>query len=49
MDGVAAKIAKEVAVFLEQQRLDPGTCEEQARHHAGRSSTYDYQAFMGHP
>src|SRR5574341_1931780 len=35
MQRVAAKVAQEVRVLLERQRLDAGPREQQAEHHAG--------------
>jgi hypothetical protein len=36
MDGVAAEVAEEVGVFLEDDDADAGTRQEQPQHHAGR-------------
>ena len=36
MNGVAAKVAQEIAVLLEHHDLDAGARQEQAEHHPGR-------------
>src|SRR5262245_30342519 len=39
MNGVAAKIAKEVPVFFKDRHLDAGAGKEQAEHHTGGAAT----------
>jgi len=41
MDGVAAEVAEEVGVFLEDGDVDAGAREEEAEHHAGGASADD--------
>ena len=41
MDGVAAEVAQEVAVLLQDDRLDAGARQQEAQHHAGRAATHD--------
>ena len=38
MNGVAAKVAKEIGVFLEYANGNAGACEEKAQHHTRRAS-----------
>ena len=38
MDRVAAKVAEEIGVFLENDDVDAGPCQEKAEHHAGRAA-----------
>src|SRR5689334_22241593 len=52
MNGVAAEVAKEVAVLFEHHNRDAGTREEVANHHAGRSPADDGargRQFSSHP
>jgi hypothetical protein len=44
MNGVAAKIAQKIAVFLEHDDVDAGPCEQIAQHRAGRSAPGDAAA-----
>ena len=44
MDGVAAKVAEEILVLLEDGDVVAVASEEVAKHHAGRASTYDAAA-----
>src|SRR6266851_4103754 len=44
MDGVAAEVAQEVSMLLENQDLDPGPREEEAEHHASRATACDTTA-----
>ena len=48
MDGVAAEIAQEVVMLLEDDRLDAGAGEQKARHHAGRPAADDAKSFLPH-
>src|SRR5207245_9261114 len=41
MDGVAAKIAKEIGVFLEDFHADTRSGQQEPEHHARRSATGD--------
>jgi hypothetical protein len=41
MDGVAAKIAEEIAVLFEDDDRDAGTGQEPAQHHAGGTAARD--------
>jgi len=41
MDGVAAEIAQEVAVLLEDDGLDAGARQQKAQHHARRAAAHD--------
>jgi hypothetical protein len=47
MDGVAAKVAQEIAVLFEHIDLDPGAGEEKAEHHAGRAASHDTDVHGG--
>ena len=44
MDGVAAKVAEEIGVFLQHNDVDVGAGKEEAEHHAGRSAAGDATA-----
>jgi hypothetical protein len=39
MHGVAAKVAQEVVVLLQDNNLDPGAGKQQRVHQAGRTAT----------
>ena len=41
VDGVAAEVAQEVGVLLEDDDIDPGAGEEEAEHHPGRPAARD--------
>ena len=41
MDGVAAKIAQEIAVLLQHDDIDAGARQQKAEHHAGRPAADD--------
>ena len=41
MDGVAAEVAQEVGVLLEDDNPNAGTGEQQAQHHARRPAAGD--------
>ena len=41
MDGIAAKIAKEVGVLFQHDDIDAGAREQKAEHHPGRSAAGD--------
>ena len=41
VDGVAAEVAEEVLVFLEDGDMVTSAGEEESEHHAGRTSAYD--------
>src|ERR1700744_4006695 len=41
MNGVAAKIAEEVAVFFEHNDIDAGARQQISRHYAGGTSAHD--------
>src|SRR5258706_2408780 len=41
VDGVAAKIAQEIGMFLEDHHINAGARQQEAEHHAGRPSTSD--------
>jgi hypothetical protein len=44
VDGVAAKIAKEVGMLLEYDDIDARAREQEAQHHAGRPTAGDATA-----
>ena len=41
MDGIAAEVAEEISVLLQNLDANPGAGEQQAEHHPGGSPTYD--------
>ena len=41
MNGVAAKIAQEIAVLLEHDGVDAGACEQKSEHEPARSAADD--------
>ena len=41
MHGVAAKIAEEIGMFLQHDRIDAGAAQQIAQHHAGRTAADD--------
>lgn len=41
MNGVTAKIAREVQVFFQQRHLNTLACQQQSQHHARRPSAND--------
>ncbi len=44
MNGIAAKIAQEIAVLFQHQDFDPGARQQIAQHHAGRPAAGDAAA-----
>ncbi len=44
MNGIAAKIAQEIAVLFQHQDFNTGTRQQIAQHHAGRSAAGDAAA-----
>ena len=44
VDGIAAEVAQEVGVLLQDEDVHPGTSEEEAEHHAGRPAPRDTAA-----
>ena len=38
MDGVAAEVAEEIRVLLQDDDVDAGTRQQEAQHHAGRTA-----------
>ncbi len=48
MNRVAAEIAQKVGMLLEHDRLDPGACQQKAKHHAGRAAAYHATGCLGH-
>ena len=53
VDGVAAKVAKEVGVLLHHRHIHAGAGEQQTEHHSGRAAAGDDAAgslrLAGHP
>ncbi|SRR6266702_1830612 len=47
VDGVAAEVAEEVFVLLEDGDIDAGAGEEEAEHHAGRASANNATGGLG--
>jgi len=44
MNGIAAKIAQEIAVLFQHQDFDPGARRQIPQHHAGRPAAGDAAA-----
>jgi hypothetical protein len=47
VDRVAAEVAQEVGVLLEDQDLDAGPGQQEAEHHPGRPAAHDAAAHQG--